>query len=220
MNVVFLVGSPKPAGSSTSEALGAYLVDQLTDAQVETFHAHKVLRTSKFTAQYLAALDQADLFVVSFPVYIDTLPYVLQRVFEITAAHRLEHPPAHKQRMACVSNCGFPEAAHTELSLRVCAAFAEETGFVWSGGVGLGEGGVVDGVALEERGGVTLRLRQSLDAVAAHLSQGEPISEAAAEGVAVPLIPRRLYTLAGTVGWHVRARGHEVMRKLRNQPYT
>lgn len=216
MNVVFLVGSPKPAGKSSSEALGAYLVGQLNAAHTETFHAHKVIRTQKFTDAFLTALDQADLLVVSYPVYVDTLPYVLQSVFEIIAARPR---PAHRQRMVCVSNCGFPEASHTELSLAVCRAFAEDAGFVWAGGVGLGEGGAINGEPLEARGGMTAHLRESLDYVATCLNRDEPIPQTAAERVAKPVMPRRLYTLAGTVGWHVQARGNNVMRKLRHQPY-
>jgi len=219
-NMVFLVGSPK-AKDSTSESLGGYLRDQLIarGAQAQTFHAHKVLRTAKNTADFLEAVDHADLMLVAFPLYVDTLPYVLQHTLEHLAAHRQGALRSKSQRLVCISNSGFPEADHNALALEVCEQFAQEADFAWYGGIALGGGGVIGGQPLAELG-VAHNLRAALDKAAAALLHDQPVPQAVIDTFAKPLIPKRMYTLVGTIGWHMQARQNGVFGQLNRRPFT
>ncbi len=56
---LLLVGSAKPAGQSTSEALGSYLAQKLAerDITITTMHVARALRTEERTVALLAAVD-------------------------------------------------------------------------------------------------------------------------------------------------------------------
>lgn len=73
-----LIGSAKPIGDSTSEALGGYLMQRLADYGLtgETHHVARAMRSEARTAGLLAAVDRSDLFVLAFPLYVDSLPYL------------------------------------------------------------------------------------------------------------------------------------------------
>ena len=86
---LLLVGSPKP-GASSSESLGAYLLEELEKRGVETqtMHVTKAVRSEEATEELLAAVDSADLVVLSFPLYIDSLPAPAIRALELIAGRR------------------------------------------------------------------------------------------------------------------------------------
>ncbi len=221
MNVLFLIGSPK-AQNSTSETVVNYLANQLGAKNVttSTFFAASVLRTAKRKQAFLDALRQADCFVITFPVYVDTIPYVLQHMLEVIAVDWQQFPAVEGPRLLCIANCGFPEPLHTEIALRVCEQFAHETDMQGYDGIGFGQGGVVDGKPLAQMGGQVRSLRAGLEGVANALLAGKPISPDVVEHFRIPFIPARMYTLAGTANWHYQARQNGVRPILRRKPYS
>lgn len=218
---LLLVGSPRTR-RSTSGALGDYLMAQLSAANVavETIYLHTVINSPDKLSATLDAVDAADLLVLAFPVYVDTLPAPALRALERIAAHRRQHAPSKAQRFAALGNCGFPEAAHNAPALAVCEAFARQAGFVWAGALALGGGGVIAGEALDSAGGKAAGLRAALALAAGALAAGEAIPQAAVNLMAKPIIPHWLYRLMGAFGWHAEARQHNAERLLRQQPYA
>jgi hypothetical protein len=188
---VCLVGSAKPAGASTSEALGRYLCGQLEERGVATTlmfvgrspwsHAEETLA---------AALVDADLFVLATPLYVDSLPYLVTRTLEYVA--RSASPRRPPCAFAALINCGFPEAEQCGTALDIARAFARRAGFDWAGGLALGEGGAIDGQSLKALGALTRRVRAALDRAAAELVEGRPVPAAAVEQFARRLMPRRI----------------------------
>ena len=87
-----------------------------------------------------ALVASADLFVLSFPLYIDSLPAPVIRAFELIAARRAGAPAeaGGQQAMVVVAQCGFPHAEHNAVALEICEHFAGEAGFEWAGGLALG----------------------------------------------------------------------------------
>lgn len=219
-NALFIVGSPK-ARNSTSESLGNHVVGQLEAAgiSVQTIQSNKVFRTEHFTQQFLNAYDEADLVLLAYPLYVDALPYLVTKALETMAAHRAEHPVSQPQRLACIGNCGFPEAQHLELSLEICREFAQETGMRWMGGLAIGEGGAIGGESMKIIAGRARNQIAALDKMAAALIADQEIPEEAIALAARPIIPQRLYTFMGSVGWHMMAHENEVRRDLHAQPY-
>lgn len=220
-NVLFLVGSPK-ARNSTSESLGNHVVQQLADADVtvETFYSHLIFRTPKKTEEFIQAFDRTDLLLITYPLYVDSLPYLLTKALETLADHRAHTPSSHQQRLACIGNCGFPEPKHLDLSLEILHQFALETDMDWYGGLAIGEGGAVDGAAIPNIAGRMRHQVQALELMGEALIAGHPIPDEAVELAARPIIPYRLYTLMGAVGWHYLAHQHAVRSKLYDTPYT
>ncbi len=216
---LLLVGSPRTR-QSTSAALGDYLLAQLHARGVETeaIQLYTSLNSAPRRQALYAAVDQADLIVLAFPVYVDTLPAPVLTALERLAAHRQAAPtPA---RLAALANCGFPEAAHTVSALATCAQFARATGLTWLGGLGLGGGeGLVHGAPLNTLGGRAFHIRQALDLAAAALAEGQPIPDQARVGLARPVIPAWLYALMGGWGWRQQARRYNAQDRLRLRPY-
>ena len=65
---------------------------------------------------------------------------------------------------------------------------------------------------------MTRHVRCGLDLAAAALLAGRPIPEEAQALLARPMIPSRLYTFIGDIGWLKAARRQGTLRRLRDRP--
>ena len=213
---VLLVGSPRTK-KSTSASLGGYLMEQLAarGIETETMQIYTQFNSAEHVKQSLEKLDRADLVVLAFPLYVDSLPAPVIAALEKIAAHRNA-----SQRFAAIANCGFPEASHNDTALAICEEFAAQTGMTWLGSLSLGAGeGMVHGKPLNELGGQGASFRKSLDLAAAALVEGNPIPQAARDLLAKPLIPVWVYKLFGGMGWKRSAKKYGMQKSLRRQPY-
>ncbi len=106
---LLLVGSPK-SSRSTSESLGEYLLARLAEKGFQTERVRILAAVFKQDriADFLAAVDRADLLVLASPLYVDSLPYPVIRALERIARHRCGHAVSG-QRFLSIINCGFPE---------------------------------------------------------------------------------------------------------------
>jgi hypothetical protein len=217
---LLLIGSAKPAGESSSEALGAYLLGRLAALGIatETHHVARALRTEARTQELLQAVDRADLFILAFPLYVDGLPYLATEALERIAAHRQAQASPRPAAFLAIANCGFPEAHHNATALAICEQFADAAGFRLAGGLAMGAGGVVHGQPLASAGGPVRNVVIALDQAAAALAVGDPVPSRAIVDMAQPLMPALAYMLMGDVGWLVQARRNHVLTKLGAQP--
>lgn len=220
-HALLLVGSAKPAGSSTSEVLGDYLLDRLSLEGItgDKILLHRALRTATRMDQMLDAVGASDLLILAFPLYVDCLPHLVTQALERIAAHRARAATVHPVRFLAIANCGFPEASHNETALAICRTFAQQTNMAWAGGLALGGGGAIGGGPLAEAGGRAGTVITALDHVAAALARGEPAPAEAIELMARPLIPPRLYTTLATIGWHTQSWQNGVHRHLGDRPF-
>ena len=215
---VLLVGSPRTT-KSTSASLGGYLFEQLNASNIETqtVQIYTTINSQTRTDEMYKAIDNADLVVLAFPLYVDTLPAPVISALEKIAAHRQGKSSI---RFSAISNCGFPEAEHNATALAICEEFARETGLTWMGSLALGGGeGLVHGVPLNEMDGRAIPLKQALDIAAKALSNGQPIPQSARDLFAKPVIPNWAYKFFGGFGWKQRARQYGVQNRLRARPY-
>lgn len=218
---LLLIGSAKLAGESTSEALGSYLMQRLQARGVAgaAMHVARALRTETRAQELLQAIDRADLFILAFPLYVDSLPYLVTDALERIAAHRSAQVVERCPLFLVIANCGFPEAAHNATALAICRQFADAAGFAWAGGLALGEGGAIAGRPLAQAGGMVHNVVAALDLAAVALEAGQSVPAEAAALMARPFIPARAYMLMGDVGWLAQARKHRVLRRLGARPF-
>jgi multimeric flavodoxin WrbA len=213
-----LVGSPRTK-KSTSASLGGYLMEQLNARGVETeiIQVYTSFNSAERTRLTLEKLDQVDLIVLAFPLYVDNLPAPVIAALEKFAAHRASVKVA--QSFAAIANCGFPEAKHNNTALAICEQFAKEVGMTWLDSLSLGGGeGIVHGVPLNEMDGRALSLKKSLELAATSLALGKPISQQARDIFARPFIPNWMYKLFGGIGWKQQAKQY-VVKDLAARPY-
>jgi multimeric flavodoxin WrbA len=218
---LLLVGSPRTK-KSTSNSLGSYLLQQL-EAQgllVDTRYIYTTLRSKERWSEVLETLAAANLVLLAFPLYVDTLPAPVIEALERIAAYCNGQPASRQQRFAAIVNCGFPEARHMENAVAVCALFARQAGLEWAGALRLAGGeGLVHGTPLAELDGRAISLKKSLELAAAALGQGERIPQAAVDLLARPVIPAWLYRVFGGFGWKKAARRYGAEKQLRRKAY-
>jgi multimeric flavodoxin WrbA len=223
---LLLVGSPKTKSPSTSGVLGEELLGRLAAAGWET--ESLTLKQSTFRetgeAELLAAVDQADLILLAFPLYIDTVPYLVGKALEVVAEHRrAARDGARPQGLLVLANNGFPEAHQNNLALSIVRRFAARSGMIWLGGMALGAGeGMIGGRPLTAKGenGIPLfRVSQALDAAGAALARGEALPADAWQGMAkvpIPYMPRLIWHQVFMRGaasyWQKQAAGHGVSK--------
>jgi hypothetical protein len=227
MKALLIVGSPKGKASS-SYALGTGLLGRLEAGGTEVVETTvaAALRSSEERHRLYKAVDEADIIVVSFPLYVDQLPAPLIQTLELLADRKRGAQGATPwagplaQRLVAVVQCGFPETRQTRPAVAVMRQFAREAGFQWAGGLALGMGGALGGRSLEKAGGMLRNVVKALDATAASLLSGGPVPEEAEALMAKPLMPRPLYHLAANWGFRSLLRKHGARKKTYDRPYS
>jgi hypothetical protein len=139
---LLIIGSPKVKSPSTSGVLGDYVLQHLQQQgwETESLLLRRTLLQGEGKAELLRAIDRADLLLVAFPLYLDSLPFLMMKLLEGMAAHLSSHPQNSPKRLFAIANNGFPEAHHNALALAICRQFARDTGMIWLGGLALGAG--------------------------------------------------------------------------------
>jgi hypothetical protein len=218
--VTLLVGSPRLRGTSTSEALGRYLLRRLRrDGVTSDVLYLATLRGPRVEAWVAPVVAASDLVVLSSPVYVDALPATVTAALERLAAARALWAHRDPVRFVALVNCGFPEPLHTRTPLDICHAFADAAGLAWAGGLGLGGGEALHGAPLERAGRMASRVRRALELAADALLAGGHVPDESVALLSAPLVPPRLYTLLGNLRWLYDARRHRAVRRLWDRPY-
>jgi multimeric flavodoxin WrbA len=218
---LLLVGSPRTR-KSTSNSLGGYLFEQLgaRGVQTETTYIHTTIRSADRMKAMLQAIDAADLVLLAFPLYVDSLPAPVTEALERIDAHRANSHHTQRKLFAAISNCGFPEADHNATALAICENFARQAGFDWAGSLALGAGqGMVHGLPLNELDGRVIPLKKALDLAAEALARGLAIPGDAQALLAKPFIPGWLYRWMGAFGWRQQAKHYGAEKSLKRRPY-
>jgi multimeric flavodoxin WrbA len=216
---VLLVGSPRIT-KSTSQSLGTYLIGQLQAHGVETrtIPIYPSLNSKERERELLDTVDRADLTVLAFPLYVDSLPAPVTALLEKIAAYRRESSPGGF--FSAIVNCGFPEAFQNETALAICAEFARRSGFSWMGGLSLGGGeGLIHGVPLNDIGRRATSLKTALTLTAEALANGKPVPNEAQDLFSKPIISAWLYRLIGSFSLKRQAKQFGMQKNLMRQPY-
>lgn len=223
---LLLVGSPK-GKAGTSRSIGISLLRRLDAGGMATeeMAVATALRSAEGRQRLLAAVDGADLFVVSFPLYVDQLPAPLIETLELIAERGKGAAAAspgtepRARRLAVIVQCGFPESFQNQPAVDTMKRFARETGFIWAGALAMGMGGAVGGRSLEKAGGIVRNVVKALDAAAASLAAGGLIPEEATAFAGKPMMPRWFYLAAANFGMKSLARKHGVGKRMFDRPY-
>jgi multimeric flavodoxin WrbA len=217
--VLLLVGSPKGPESS-SEALGRYLLGKLGDGGFETQGAyiHTLMRSAEGQQALLELVKASDILILSFPLYVDSLPATMIAALERIAQQQAKATQTKKQKLVAIVNNGFPEASQNNTAIAICKRFAFEVHFEWMGGLSMGGGGVIGGQQLDRAGFAAKNARKALDLAAKDLLEGEPVSQQAVQLMAKMAIPKWLYIMISNRGWKKQAKAFGAADKLENQP--
>jgi hypothetical protein len=199
MKVVLMNGSPKAAVSASGIILETVAAGMGPGVESRTKRA---VTSGSATEEDVAA----DALVLAFPLYIDCLPAPLLEwliSYRSIASSLSGRKPA---RVYAICNSGFHEAAQTELAMAVVANFARSAGLEWGGGLGIGSGGMLVGLAsVPPKAGIKRSVTEGLDWIAGLVAHGEASGETRFVRFA---FPRFAYILAAHAGWKAMARAN------------
>ena len=215
---LLLIGSPKKK-NSTSESLGNYLLEGL-HKKGYTFEKLHIISILKDDVEGLfAKVNDADIVIVSAPLYVDSLPSPLIKAFELIGKNRKGMLSFKKQRFISIVNNGFPESFHSNTALKICKIFADNAGFQWLGGLAIGCSPAINGMPIKNLGGMTRNIVKSLDITIDKIAKNESIPLEAINLVSKEIIPSWLYTLIANRGWKIQARKFNAHKSLYIKPY-
>lgn len=218
---LLLVGSPRKKLSS-SLSLGSYLCSQLQKHSIETETLSIYdKRDQRELEGVFAAIAEADLVILAFGLYVDSMPSPVIGFLEQLATYRKQEgfQSTRAAMLVGLANCGYPEASHNTVALAILEQFAKEAGLLWGGGIGLGGGNGLAGVRLEEEQFADLPIRKALDKGAIALAGGKPIPQEATDLAARQPYPAALFRLGAHFFWKGEAAKHGAKRKMRDRPY-
>jgi len=218
--VLLLIGSPKGT-KSTSNSLGTYLLERLlnTGFETKTLTIYRSLKTEEKRDELVAATDSADIVILAFPLYVDSLPAPVIKALEILHEHRITASLMKPQHFLAIVNSGFPEAHQNHTALKICRRFTEVSGCNWAGGLAIGGGGAVSGRPLDKAGGMMRNVRKALDLTVEALAEGKHVPEEAVRLVEKQIIPSWLYMKIGDWGFKREAKKHGVKSRLYDRPF-
>ncbi|MBU5311325.1 NAD(P)H-dependent oxidoreductase [Tissierella carlieri] len=215
---LLLIGSLKKK-NSTSESLGNYLLEGLNDKGYICDKLHIISILKEDIESLFAKVNDADIVIVSAPLYVDSLPSPLIRAFELIGKNREERINSKKQSFISIVNNGFPESFHSNTALKICETFADKVGFQWFGGLAIGGGPAINSMPIKNLGGMTRNIVKSLDITIDAITKNESIPLEAINLVSKEMIPSWLYTLIASRGWKIQAKKFNAHKSLYIKPY-
>jgi len=202
LRVLLLVGSPK-LGASNSDSLGTYLLERIEELgdTVNKLRISSCLDSEAGEQLLITSVEQAEVVILTSPLYADALPASVTRALEILAGSVSDTRRAAEIRWAALLNGGFPQPQQNSLALAICRRFAEDAGFAWAGGIALSMGEALRGRPLVDAGAPFFNVRKALGFAALALSAGEALDTPKLEALAKPSIPVPLYRVASWMDW-------------------
>ncbi|SHN74648.1 NAD(P)H-dependent oxidoreductase [Desulfitobacterium chlororespirans] len=200
MKIALINGSPKAKNSASEAALQA-LRTFVRDSEITEYD----FRKPQLSLEHMEQLEEQDVWVLAFPLYVDGIPSHLLSCLAQLENH-FKARPTPKVTVYCLVNCGFYEGEQCGLALEMVENWCEKSGRQWGQGLGIGAGGMLPAIKNVLAGsGPKKNLGKALQTLAAniaHRTGGDNIFITAN-------FPRFAYKFAAEAGWRkmVKANG-------------
>jgi len=199
MRVALINGSPKVNNSASGallEDLKRYLEK---NAEVVNFGFHSPV----ISKEEVEELTKTDAWVFAYPLYVDGMPGHLLSCLVQLEETRIKNPQIH---IYGIVNCGFYEGIQAELALKILQNWCLKTGFVWSGGIGVGGGG---GLAMMPKMEPGQGPKAPIEKAVAELSDIILKKQVRDNSYVSVAFPRFLYKMGAQLGWRqmIKANG-------------
>ena len=199
MKITFINGSPKKQGSSSGNLINA-LRGRLSD----TLECIAVELAQQSAAEIIDAVQNCDVIVFVFPLYVDGLPSGLVRFLDEYRSAVANAAPCAK--VYAVANCGFYEARQNAIAITMVENFCASSGLTWGRGLGIGCGGMPKDISLNRF--PMKKVGRAMDEFAQSICGLETAESSFVE----PSLPRFLYLLLANLSMKLEMRRQQ--RKL------
>lgn len=208
--IIAVNGSPKSA-ESTSGALIKTL-EEYIGTTIDSFRAVELVRRED-AHKIIADILKANILLIVFPLYIDSLPApllkLLTQIEQTAKACGSSLPTVYS-----ICNCGFYEAEHNSLALKITRNFAKRIGADYRYGLGIGCGGALAQMKKGPVDNVYAALRDMGNTIKAENSKES-------EDVFVtPKMPRFLYRIGGNISWRQIAKKNDMLKQMKATPHS
>ncbi len=212
-NIAAINGSPK-----AKESVSGMLIEkmeQILNTKIDVYQATKLTRL-EIASETIAQILKADILLIVFPLYVDSLPAplinLLLRMEQTARTMDLPLPVVYG-----ICNCGFYEPEHTRLALRILRNFSLRARLTWGYGIGLGCGGFMQSNIKNMDKGPTANVYAELNSLGQEISGGAKKHE---DVFVTPKIPRFLYKMGGQIGWLQLAGKNKARNQLGAKPHS
>ncbi|MBN1800758.1 MAG: hypothetical protein JW891_04585 [Candidatus Lokiarchaeota archaeon] len=201
---LLLVGSPK-SEKSTSASLGNYLCSKLEGhvSAIDKRYIHRIYNHEEKIKELVKLINNTDIIVLSFPLYIDCLPAPVIKTMELIKEERDKLENKNAPFFIAICNNGFPESSQIKLALRICRIISEECGFTWKGGFAAGGGGAINGAPLKRKSGPGRFYVKGFDIAANSLKDDEDIPQKAFDTVSKKAVSYNMYRIFANLGFRL-----------------
>jgi multimeric flavodoxin WrbA len=208
-SILMIVGSPR-LRTSNSYSIAHYITQGLEKLRWNTdlMFAHKAFSSDEILHELIQKAQNASIIGIIFPLYVDAVPGPLVNVLtQLCEYHRQENT---EQKVFAIVNQGFPEPHQSNLALEIIDQFTKEYHAMYLGGYGIGAGGVIGGMPIEQIKHRSKQLVKALDLTIQSLHQQRSLSNQAEQLLSKPIFSKSLYLTFGNMAWKKQANKHGV----------
>lgn len=197
MKIALINGSPKMKNSTSRMLLDdikSYISQQ---AEMININMHKPILSDKILKQ----IESVDIFVFSFPLYVDGIPgHLLSCLSQLEEVYKNNH----EVYVYGIVNCGFYEGQQAKNALDILQNWCIKTGAIWAGGIGVGGGGALSQMP-NAKNGPKVPINKTLQNMSKSILQLKTQDN---QFVTVAF-SRFLYKMAAQIGWRrlIRSNG-------------
>lgn len=202
MKIALINGSPKVNNSASGvllEDLKRYWGENVEIVSLG-FHS------SIIPKEIIEELAKMDVWIFAYPLYVDGIPgHLLSCLIQLEEA-QLQNLGIH---IYGIVNCGFYEGMQAEFALKLLQNWCLKTGFIWSGGIGIGGGG---GLAMMPKFEPGYGPKAPIDKALRSLSDMVLRKEVQNNKYVSVAFPRFLYKMCAQIAWRqmIKANGGKI----------
>ncbi len=211
---LLLSGSPKITRSA-SVNLGSLLLMKLEKFgyNSERINVNTSIRANAMN-DLICKVNGSDVLIISSPLYVDSLPAPLISFLECYKNDNINQ----NKRLIAIINSGFPEPHQNSSAIEILRLFAKRNGFTWLGGFAIGGGGALTNADLNKTK-LAKNIVSAFEESAICINEGKMIPASIIELGSKEIMPARLYTFFGQLGWILQSLKYKTTFRLWAKPY-
>lgn len=202
MKIALINGSPKVNNSASGVLLEDLKRYWGENVEIVSFGFH----SSIIPKEIIEELAKMDVWIFAYPLYVDGIPgHLLSCLIQLEEA-QLQNLGIH---IYGIVNCGFYEGMQAEFALKLLQNWCLKTGFIWSGGIGIGGGG---GLAMMPKFEPGYGPKAPIDKALRSLSDMVLRKEVQNNKYVSVAFPRFLYKMCAQIAWRqmIKANGGKI----------
>jgi len=202
MKIALINGSPKVNNSASGVLLEDLKRYWGENVEIVSFGFH----SSIIPKEIIEELAKMDVWIFAYPLYVDGIPgHLLSCLIQLEEA-QLQNLGIH---IYGIVNCGFYEGMQAEFALKLLQNWCLKTGFIWSGGIGIGGGG---GLAMMPKFEPGYGPKAPIDKALRSLSDMVLRKEVQNNKYVSIAFPRFLYKMGAQIAWRqmIKANGGKI----------